>query len=1120
MDRGKKSIKIVLTVVALIYLSTRVFGQPVQLQFSYLTPEDGLSSSAVLSILQDHNGFMWIGTYDGANRFDGKNFKIYKNDPADPSSLPGDMIRAMYEDPDGNLFFGTTNGLSLYNPDTDHFTNFIEDTNSALYGIESTVYHIMGDSSGGLWISTNIGLIFFDPERNQSEIYTPDPDNPESLRNRWVEYTLIDSRGRFWVTTRQGIHLFIPETKTFKSITKGINPGETYANHSFLEIAEDQQGNIWFGSYDGLFRLESTSDDFRLKRYIHDPDDPHSISGNRLLCLLFDPKNNLWIGAENDGLYLYNPEKDNFWRYGINALDVSSLNNESVQDIYFDKTGNLWIATFGGGINLVPKNSEAIIHFKNLKGSELSLSNDLVSTFHEDSHGRIWIGTDGGGLNLFNPENKSFERIHMENSAISSNAILDIIEDQWYNLWMSTWAGGLVKYNPDKKQFTTFTTRNSEIPDNNLFSLVLTENNCLWIGSYRNGLIHYDIDKNKFTAFNENNSGIANNYVFKVVKNAKGNLYLGTTDGMDIYFPDENRFVNYSPDEGNPESLSNPMVYDILIENDTSVWIGTQNGLNRFNPETGIFRQFYVKDGLPDNVIKGLLFDQREKLWVTTNGGLCRFDPEENNITLFTREDGLQSNEFKHKSTLLSDSGNLYFGGVNGFNILYPDKIAKNMHIPDVLITGLNIFNTPMKPNTPGSPLKSAIYNANEITLSHKQTVLTFYFAVMDFTIPEKNQHAYMLENFDEDWIYCGNKREVTYTNLNPGEYILHVKGSNNNGIWNEKGTSLKIIIKPPWWETTLFKILLLVYIGGIIFLIFQMRTASLRKQKAMLSEKVNERTRNLNEKNILLERANTILRDNQKIIKSQTEELKATAENLEETNKKLASINATKDKLFSIIGHDLKNPFNVILGYTDLLLSNFNEWKPEQIKELIEQINKSSESACILLDNLLQWSKSQQGTLEFAPLSTEVGEIIDTVLEEVMPFANKKGVEIIPLFEDKKAKVNADINMLTCICRNLLMNAVKFSNTHDKVIINTKNYDARFILFSIKDEGTGMDEKTINDLFKLNKNSVARGTGGEKGTGLGLILCHEFVTMHEGKIWAESKANEGSTFFFTIPKA
>ena len=716
LPNSRKSLLVALLLICPMLV---VHSQPRQLQFTYLTPNDGLSSSAVINILQDHHDFMWIGTYDGLNRYDGNEFVVYKSDAPDPGSLQCDQIRAIHEDEENNLFIGTNCGLSLYNPDYDNFLNFMAEDSSALFGIDCNVYCITGIEPGKLWLSTNIGLIFFDWKNNTSEIFAHDPDNPETISNNWVEYTYIDSKGRMWVSTRGGLDLFNPGTKTFRHVAKGVYSGDEYSRNTFLQITEDHGGNIWIGSYNGLYCLENTSEnEDELTWYGHVPGNPHSISPNRLLSLFVDSQNNLWIGAENDGLFLLNREENNFWHYKTNDYDPAGLNNESIQVVYFDKSGNLWLGTFGGGINIASGGSEGIIHFKTLKGSDESLSYNVVSAFHEDRKGRIWIGTDGGGLNLYNKKTSRFKRYNMANSALSSNSILSIIEDKNHNFWMGTWGGGLIRFNPETNRFSAFTTLNSQIPDNNIFSVELGGNNDLWLGSYRNGLIHFDISGNKFTSYNETNSAIGNNYVYVIRKDRKGQLYLGTTTGLKIYSPEEDEFTIYGAALNDPHRVSHGTIYDILIENDTSVWVGTQKGLNRFNPETGIFTKFYMEDGLPNDVIKGLVFDKTGILWATTNGGVCRFDYK-NKIDIYTREDGLQSDEFNYKTTMLSGEGNLYLGGVNGFNIISPDKFAKNERIPAIHITGIDIFNQPVKPNAPGSPLKSNISDAGEIILTH-----------------------------------------------------------------------------------------------------------------------------------------------------------------------------------------------------------------------------------------------------------------------------------------------------------------------------------------------------------------------------------------------------------------
>jgi ligand-binding sensor domain-containing protein/signal transduction histidine kinase len=1115
----------IIWLVAVTFLNS--VAQPKQLQFRFLSTDKGLSSSMVLSVLQDHNGFMWIGTYDGLNRYDGHDFMVFKSGGNDPGSLPCDQIRDIYQDSENNLFIGTNCGLSMYDPDNDNFINFMSLESSPLNGTDCTVYNITSDSLGTLWLSTNIGLVFFDRKHNISKTFSNDPNNPESLSNNWVECNYIDSKGRHWVSTRTGLNLFLPDKGTFKHILSGVKADENYSKNSFLEIHEDKEGNIWIGSYNGLFCIENTSNDETLTWYGPNPKNPNSISGNRLISLFVDSEDNLWVGAENDGLFLFNRYEKNFWHYLPDEYDPTSLNNISVQAITMDRTENLWIGTYGGGINISPKNSEGIQQFKNLKGGERSLSNNVVSAFHEDYKGQIWIGTDGGGLNLFDEKTKRFTRFNKNNSGFSSNVILSIIEDSKNNLWMGTWGGGIIKYNPGTKKVDTYTTKNSKIQDDNIFCIESGDNNDLWLASYRNGLIHYKINTDEFISYTTDNSNLGNNYVYIIKKDGKGRLILGTTNGLKTFLPNKEDFINYTHNPNNPNSISHGIVYDILIKNDTTVWVATQSGLNRFNPETGIFYRYFKKDGLPNDVIKGLVFDNTGTLWVTTNGGIGRFDYKNKQYDFFTEEDGLQSNEFDFKSTLLSSSGQLFLGGVNGFNIINPEKITKNHKVPKIVLTNLEILNKPVVPNTPGSPLKTNIAEVKEIRLRHDQSVVTLYFSAMDFTRPEKNQYAYKLENFDADWIHSGKKHEVTYTNLDPGDYIFRVKGSNNDGIWNEEGISLKITILPPWFKTTVALIIFVLSVTLIIILIFYRRTASLRKQKELLLKKVEERTNDLNEKNVLLEKqsdnlikTNTLLEIRQETIKSQSEELKVIAENLEETNKELTQINATKDKLFSIIAHDLKNPFNVILGYSDLLLNNYYNWDDGQKLEILSYLKESSGNAYSLLENLLNWSRSERGTLEFYPVSLSGSEIVEMATKDVISFARKKGVEIIYEGSENTTQVYADMNMLLLICRNLLMNAIKFSIPGGSITINITDYDQKFVCFSIRDKGIGMDNEKVAMLFKFEKNSSSPGTSGEKGTGLGLILCHDFVLKQGGKIWVESKINMGTTFHFTIPKS
>ena len=564
------------------------------------------------------------------------------------------------------------------------------------------------------------------------------------------------------------------------------------------------------------------------------------------------------------------------------------------------------------------------------------------------------------------------------------------------------------------------------------------------MGSFEHGLIHYQIKENKFTSITPANSGLANKMVIRILKYSNRNLLIGCPDCFQIFSPGENHFTTYTHNPDNANSLSYPTTTDILAENDSCVWIGTQDGLNRFNPNTGSFKRYYEKDGLPSNVIKGLALDKSGVLWVTTNKGVCRFDYKQRKFKNFTKDDGLQSNEFSERSILKTKSGALLMGGTKGFNIVYPEKITENKSIPDILITDLKIFNKSVKPGAENSPLIQNITETKTLTLSHKQSVLTFYFAVMDFTAPEKNQYAYKMEGFDKDWIYSGNKGEATYTNLNPGEYVFRVKGSNNDGVWNETGTSIRITILPPWWNTWWFK---LIIISAIIFLlasIFLSRFQRLKNQKILLEKSVAIKTAELHE------------------------------------------LNASKDKFFSIIAHDLKNPFNTIIGFSEMLNEEIKSGDSTRIEKYSGMINTSAVQTLRLLENLLEWAKSQTGKILFNPIPINLSGLFNEEFSMLNDMATGKNIELKSSFPDDLT-VLADKNMLKTILRNLISNAIKFTHKNGKVEVKAM-IDNKQVEISVSDNGIGMTKETIAKLFRIDANLSTRGTENEKGTGLGLI--------------------------------
>jgi ligand-binding sensor domain-containing protein/signal transduction histidine kinase len=1073
MRRNKKLIKII-TLLLFLAISFSVYAQQKQLLFNGIKSDDGLVSSNILSIIQDDNGFIWIGTYDGLHRYDSKELKVYQNNINDPNSLADNLIRSLFIDKNNNMFVGTNTGISLYDKTTDQFINFNQDTASCLYNFNFQANDITTDDNGNIWIASNVGLVKFNRTNNKYELFTHEASNSESISNSFCTGLQIDSYNRLWISTQQGINLYNSDNRTFKTVSEGIN-GKDYSDLVYLKLTEDQSQNLWINSEDGLFRIKLTGDgDDKLQHFAPNPDDPNSISGNMLSGIYVDHENNLWIGAENNGLYLFNRNNQNFDRIVSNGRSVQNLQSISVNAIFQDNAGNLWLGTYGHGVLTVSKNSYAISLFQNIVSENKTFTSTLVNTFLEDSRGNIWIGTDGNGIFKFDKTTRKFANYSTQNSGLQNDYILSMIDDEGGNLWLASWDGGLIRFNPESESFTSFTTEKSDIPGNKIYTVAKGKDSKIWLGSHYGGLILFEPSENQFTSINKISKDLGENTVNVVEPDSKGNLYVGTTKGLIIYNPSE-KTVKRIPGDSSNINIGNIEINDVHVENDTSIWVGTLMGMFHFNPASKITKRYTTADGLPGDIINAMINDHSGFLWVTTSNGICRFNPNNSSISVYNKDDGMQSNEFRPRSTLIDSDGNLYFGGINGFNIINPAKIVRNKHVPKIQLTGLDIFHMPIKPGAPNSPLDKIMAETDEIVLNYDQSVLTFHFAVLDFTSPAKNQHAYMLENFDSEWTYSGDERQATYTNLDPGKYIFRAKGANNDGVWNEEGVSLHVVVKPPWWQTWWFKAGVIFIIAFTVLSVFYVRIKNLERQKHILEQKVEKRTR------------------------------------------ELAKLNATKDKLFSIISHDLRSPFNVILGYTDVLIENYKSFDEETMDNVLSDLKESGENAFTLLENLLSWSSTQQGTIDFKPIKTTAQEITSTILPEVISIAKKKNIEIINNVNGKEISLMADKNMLSLVFRNLLTNAVKFSNPGCKIWIDAES-NSDEIIFKIKDEGIGIPKEKTASLFNLESNTTQSGTSGEKGTGLGLILSKEFVEMHKGKIWVESEPGKGSTFYFSVP--
>ncbi len=1072
-----------------------ISAQKTDLKFEHITTVDGLSQSTVSCILQDSKGFMWFGTQDGLNKYDGYSFTHYQYDPGDSTSMLGNFIHTIIEDVKGNLWIGTESGLNMFDQSNNNFVRYKHDVNdpSSLSGTE--VRSIFEDSEGRLWVgSTGGDLARLDRNTGKFVHFRHDEADPERLSED-ISSIYEDSRKNLWVGSFNGnLSLFDREKESFIPV---YYHSEKLSNNRIWNITGDREGIIWISTYrNGLYSMRFSDDgNPELVHYVKDFNDAGSISSNSIITVSEDSNGRLWIGTENGGLIIFDRENAKFITLRSDPFDEMSLSSNSIWTIYEDRTGNLWIGTYTGGINLITKYGKSFGHYKHIPGKEYSLSHNSVTSFSEDSRGKIWIGTDGGGINLFDRKTGTFLNYNSKNSHLGSDAVLSSFEDSRGNLWVGTWGGGLNLFDRKSSTFRGYTTENSSLCSNQIFSIIEDRRGVLWTGSFFGGLSYFDRESNSFINYTPENSQISDNQIRMILEDSYGVLWVCGNSGVNTFDPETETFTIYSHDDNIANSLSKGYVLSILEAADSTLWIGTTGGLNKFDRQQETFTAYHIKDGLPSEVVKGIQEDDQGNIWLSTNGGLSRLNPKTGIVKNYDHSDGLQDDEYYQCSSYKSHNGELFFGGVNGFNFFKPEDIKPNPYVPPVLITDFQIFNKPVGIGE-NSPLQTHISEAERITLSYKQNVFSFEFTALNYISSEKNQYAYKLDGFNPEWIFSGTNHGASYTNLDPGEYTFRVKASNNDGLWNEEGASVKIVITPPFWKTLGFKIVAILFMVFTILLIYYIRFRQIINRNKYLNEQVLERTKEINEKNAIL--------------LDQTEEMKSQRDELDATN-------SVKDKLFSILSHDLRSPFSTMKGFIELIKLKFDDYSDKEVKDMIEIINDSADNMFYLLDNLLSWSRSQRGILSVHPKMTNLVDLINNKIELLNYQAINKNIQLDFGCGTEGILMELDSDLMNMVIQNLLTNAIKFTPMGGEIEVNCTIEDKHLIIY-VRDNGIGISEEDTEKLFNANVHFSTSGTKNEKGTGLGMIICKDFVELHHGEIWVESELGKGSTFFIKLP--
>jgi len=1090
-----KIIKTILSACLLCY-TLPLLAHDASLQFEHLTSEQGLSQNDVNCILQDQQGFMWFGTHDGLNKYDGYNIKVYQNEPENKYSISSNLIYTLTEDQCGNIWVGTTGGgLNKFNPDTERFTRFNHssaDESTLSSDLILSTYH---DSQGRIWVGTQNGLnLYHQPEGDQQGSFLrfyPHPDHKSLNSANRITSIFEDECGTLWLGTQSGLSKL--EENGGEYSFKNYLPGGRQVG--VKAIHQGKNGKLLVSTAHGLYTLETQHNEARFEL----------TSAESYVTLVEGNYGEIW-GGNSHGVYhlTYDIKNDTHRVANHYANDITrpgSLSKNNVRCLYKDKSGIIWIGTNGGGVDRLNPSKKDFLHFsKNLNSG--SLSYNKIRSIFEDSRGNLWIGTEGGGVNYLAADEQSsdYNRFKHINTVSNVFAIAETeTEEEQSTIWFGSEGNNLSRLSRKGRSQILDIDFGAKLGiSNSVFAILHDHTGSLWVGTYNGGL--YRLDKNgagdyqlsHFRHTNSKKNSLANNIIRSLLQDAQGNLWIGTANGLSMIATEEldapePRFISYSNSERQVSGLSHNYILSIYESKNGDLWIGTfGGGLNKLIKSANgniHFKVYREKEGLPNNVIKSMLEDEEGKLWIATNKGLSHFDPRKETFKNYDVSDGLQSNEFSELASFKRDNGQMLFGGVNGFNAFYPDSITDNPYLPQVAITDFRIFNQSIKPGDEINGRKildKTISKSSELQLKHAENNISFEFSALHFAAPTKNQFAYKLEGFDKDWTYTNSSRRfASYTNLKHGEYVLKVKAANNDGVWNITPLTLKISIAPPfwlsWWAYIIYAIL---FVTAILFI---------RKYTLI----------GIKEKHQL---------ELEHIEKEKTEEL-----------------HQMKMRFFTNISHEFRTPLTLILGPLEYLLKDNKVSKEEQQKHYT-LMQKNAKFLLRLVNQLMDFRKLDQGKMKLRLQKESVNNVLGEITEPFQFIAHRKNIDYTICQPEEEIEAWVDTDKVEKMLYNLLSNAFKFTPKGGKVEV--KLYKEKrglksklgYYAIEVKDTGSGIPEDQVKHIFERFYQVHGREKAKHEGSGIGLSFVKSLVELHQGKISFHTKCGEGSCFKILLP--
>jgi len=1064
-----------------------------------LTRAEGLSSNKINCIVEDKFGFIWLGTEDGISRYDGVRFKFYKTE----DGLSDNYVNSVSCDPEtGDLWIGTRKGISFFNRKEERFyKNMLHVTGRDSVLFVTSILKIYLDKRSHLWVGTSLGLFHFN--RKISSQSNPSFKTSRLISKKVVNDIFEDSKGQLWLATG-GLYKY--DLK--KAALVRFNLPEKNAN--VRAVREDSRKNLWVSTGDfGVYLLDERG---VLLHHFHKG---HSLRTDNITGVVEDGNGRIWIGAKDGGglfAFDYNTRKVEFLSGHSNIPnDPGGITSNAITSIYRDRRGYIWLGTYAGLNYYDPYKKNFFLYRVNFKSDGLFNSN--VRCFYQEPDGQIWVGTrDEGGISKFDPIRGVFVNYRSNSQSatgLTDGNVLSITSLDADRLLLGTNSSGLFIFNKNSETFSKpiLKYENGAMIKRGRIGLVhKDQTGKIWVGT-TTSLCTYDLISSSL------HSVLKIPSVIQILEYNKDEMYIITLfSGMYHYNRKTGKLIHYTQSD-KKFSLSNNRTNSIRKDKNGNLWIATNEGLNYFDVRKRQFKVYTVNDGLPTNIICGILIDKHDNLWFSTVDGLVNYLPASKKVNKFNIHDGLQGNEFEKGVCLQTNDEAMLFGGINGFNYFHPDSIRKNPLAPTVVLTDLKIFNKSASIDSEGSPLRESISFEKTVQLNHTQSFLEFEFAGLSFTSPENNHYAYKLEGLEEEWNIAGNKTYASYTGLQPGHYVFRVKASNNDGVWSEDEVALKLEIAPPWWRTTVFQWMVLLFLMGAVIWFNFYRTRSLRKQKRKLDRLVKERT---------------------EVIRQQNKQLEDSRDQVVKLNGRIKAISEYRMQYFTHVSHEFRTPLTLIIGPVNRLLLGVTD--SLEIKENLMVVKRNAGRLLHLINELMDFRSLENKNLPLKVRKIDLTLLVNEIAALFVELAKEKQISFVWEQETLEAQGWADDTKLQKVIFNLIANAFNYTKpggsisiksridtaqpkrtSGSEMIIGKGIKGATYFEVSVRDSGMGIPEENLAKVFKeFYRESIT--SIDTKGTGLGLSIVKELIRLHKGVVTVRSAVDVGSEFVIRIP--